>query len=197
MQYLMIKTHSVTGLKYLCQTTRKDPYSYKGSGTYWNSHCKKHGYDFTTEVIFQSTNKKVFERVSQEYSKTFNVVESKAWANLIEEHGGSMGSKANPNHNDGKFTGRLDDAELYKKLDKQKHLETWGQKKIYAQPRMKFFYYKRKGNRDQAEYYWNKWYELAPKNSNNRQALWITDTFEMWWDRVGNELNFRSKVDNN
>ena len=85
-------------------------------------------------------DKKVFERVSQEYSKTFNVVESKAWANLIEEHGGSMRSKANPNHNDGKFTGRLDDAELYKKLDKQKHLETWGQKKIYAQPRMKFFY---------------------------------------------------------
>ena len=39
---LYVKTHNKTGLKYLGRTTQ-DPYKYKGSGTYWRSHLKKHG----------------------------------------------------------------------------------------------------------------------------------------------------------
>ena len=58
---------------------------------------------------------------------------------------------------------------------------------------MNFYHHKRKGNRERAEYYWNKWFSMAPKNSNNRQALWPTDTFEMWYNRKGNDLDFRHK----
>lgn len=38
--YLMIKQHEITGLKYLCKTTRKDPLKYNGSGRYWKPHIK-------------------------------------------------------------------------------------------------------------------------------------------------------------
>jgi len=54
--YLYIKTHNITGLKYLGYTKRKDPYKYKGSGDYWTKHINKHGYDVTTE-IFQLNKK--------------------------------------------------------------------------------------------------------------------------------------------
>ena len=45
---LMIKTHNVTGKKYLCMTTKADPYKYNGSGVYWKNHIKKYGKDITT-----------------------------------------------------------------------------------------------------------------------------------------------------
>ena len=41
--YLYVKTHRITGLKYLGKT-KQDPYKYRGSGVYWTSHIKKHGY---------------------------------------------------------------------------------------------------------------------------------------------------------
>lgn len=41
MIYLYVKTHNITGLKYLGKTNNKDPHSYKGSGKYWILHCKK------------------------------------------------------------------------------------------------------------------------------------------------------------
>ena len=43
--YLFIKEHSITGLKYLCKTTRscEKMLKYKGSGRYWNRYLKKHG----------------------------------------------------------------------------------------------------------------------------------------------------------
>ena len=42
MYYLYVKTHKVTGLKYLGQTS-KDPFKYNGSGTRWTNHIKKYG----------------------------------------------------------------------------------------------------------------------------------------------------------
>lgn len=39
--HLYKKTHNITGLKYLGQTT-KNPYKYRGSGTYWKRHIKIH-----------------------------------------------------------------------------------------------------------------------------------------------------------
>ena len=50
------KTHNITGLSYL-GFTKQDPFAYKGSGTYWQSHIKKHGYDVTTKILFQTTSK--------------------------------------------------------------------------------------------------------------------------------------------
>jgi hypothetical protein len=94
--YLYLKTHNVTGLKYLGKTIR-DPFEYKGSGLIWNSHLKKHGYDVTTEILFQTTSKSEFKRVALEYSNKLNIVESKEFANLTLEEG--QGGKTWINHN--------------------------------------------------------------------------------------------------
>ena len=51
MFYLYKKTHNVTGLKYLGQTTSNDPYAYPGSGVYWTAHLKIHGDNCTTEIL--------------------------------------------------------------------------------------------------------------------------------------------------
>jgi len=55
--YLMVKTHNITGLKYLCQTKRKDPHKYLGSGLHWERHLNKHGKDITTEIIRECQSK--------------------------------------------------------------------------------------------------------------------------------------------
>jgi hypothetical protein len=189
---LYLKTHNVTGMKYLGQTTR-NPYKYEGSGVYWRRHIEMHGNNVTTEILYQSDNQDNFEKVCIDYSAKFDVVNNKMFANLIEEHGNSLGGKANPNYKTGKYTGRLDNPELYKQLDRDHHSAQWDNKKEYAHPRMNFYHHKRIGNKERAEYYWNIWYSMAPKKSNNRQALWKTDTFEMWYNRKGNDLDFREK----
>ena len=38
MYTLMIKTHNITGLKYLCKTVNSEPHKYMGSGKYWKKH---------------------------------------------------------------------------------------------------------------------------------------------------------------
>jgi hypothetical protein len=87
MYYLMIKRHNKTGLKYLCQTRRKDPYLYPGSGKYWKLHLEKHGYDITTEVIGQYQTKEELREAGLHYSNQYKVTESGAWANLVVESG--------------------------------------------------------------------------------------------------------------
>ena len=98
MYYLMIKTHNVTGLKYLCKCTNRDPYKYKGSGTYWKRHLKQHGYDISTEVVYESEDIIKFNEISLEYSTTFNVKDSKEWANLMLETGLDGGTTHNNPH---------------------------------------------------------------------------------------------------
>lgn len=85
--YLMVKTHRITGLKYLCQTTKKDPYKYKGSGLYWVKHLKKHGSDFDTHIILKCYTKSALKEWGLYYSKLWSVVQSKQWANVVEEQG--------------------------------------------------------------------------------------------------------------
>jgi hypothetical protein len=87
MYTLMIKTHNITGLKYLCKCSRKNYLSYKGSGKYWKRHLKKHGNDISTEVLFQTNDLEEFKKICCEMSLTLNVVESDDWANLIDETG--------------------------------------------------------------------------------------------------------------
>jgi hypothetical protein len=41
--YLYIKQHAITGKKYFGRTTKRNPYMYKGSGSYWTNHIKKYG----------------------------------------------------------------------------------------------------------------------------------------------------------
>lgn len=84
---LYVKTHRQTGLKYFGKTTRDDPYRYKGSGTYWKLHIKKHGYDVETEIVGAFENIDEAVEFALRFSKENNIVESEKWANLQEENG--------------------------------------------------------------------------------------------------------------
>ena len=84
--YLYVKTHNITGLKYLGMT-RKNPETYNGSGKYWLKHIKKHGKNISTSVLFSTNDPELFKRVGLYYSEKFNVVKSNEWANLMEEQG--------------------------------------------------------------------------------------------------------------
>lgn len=97
MYYLMIKTHDITGLKYLCKSERIDHIKYSGSGRYWKRHLKQHGYKFSTDVIFMSENIKEFSDKCIQYSTEYDIINSKEWANLIIETGldGILGYKHN------------------------------------------------------------------------------------------------------
>lgn len=90
--YLMVKTHNITGLKYLCKTNNKNPFKYKGSGVYWKKHIKKYGCDVTTEILKECQNIEELKHWGLYYSKFWNVVASKDWANLVEETGQGSGS---------------------------------------------------------------------------------------------------------
>jgi hypothetical protein len=91
--YLYIKQHSVTGLKYFGKTTKKDPYTYLGSGKYWKSHYKKHGkiHIITLWVSDLYYDTSIVEHALQ-FSSENNIVESDKWANLVPENGLSGGS---------------------------------------------------------------------------------------------------------
>jgi hypothetical protein len=84
---LMIKTHSITNLKYLCITSKENWVEYPGSGSYWKKHLDKHGYTFSTELIFCCDDYEIFKYVCIEYSNILNVVESSIFANQIPESG--------------------------------------------------------------------------------------------------------------
>ena len=85
--YLYVKTHSITGLKYLGKTTKTDPHSYTGSGKYWKHHLKEHGYDYTTEILCECQSEIELREKGLYYSNLWNVVKSNEWANLKKEEG--------------------------------------------------------------------------------------------------------------
>ena len=84
---LMIKTHNLTGLKYLCITKRANWQDYLGSGTRWNRHLKKHGNDISTELLFESDDYSTFVEVCYYYSDLFDVANSSEFANVVPEYG--------------------------------------------------------------------------------------------------------------
>lgn len=85
--YLMIKTHIQTGLQYLCQTSKKNPHQYIGSGKYWKNHIKKHGKNIKTQIIQICYTKSALVSWGKYYSELWSVVKSNRWANLKEETG--------------------------------------------------------------------------------------------------------------
>lgn len=97
MIYLYVKTHRQTGLKYLGKTTSSNPYKYKGSGTVWIRHIKKHGYDVETEILLETEDKNEISKWGEYYSNLWNIVESKEWANLTFETGAG-GMTSSPEH---------------------------------------------------------------------------------------------------
>lgn len=87
MIYLYVKTHKKTGLRYLGKTKNKNPEKYPGSGKYWKRHLSKHGNDVSTNILLESEDKEEIRKWGKYYSDLWNVVESKGWANLVEECG--------------------------------------------------------------------------------------------------------------
>lgn len=96
--YLYVKTHTITGLKYLGQTKKDDPHKYRGSGIRWLNHLKVHGYTYTTEILKECEHPAMIKFWGQHYSDLWNIVDSDEWANLKPETGdGSAGTKWNDN----------------------------------------------------------------------------------------------------
>jgi len=97
----MIKKHKITGLKYLCKTTGKDPIKYLGSGTYWKRHLKEHGTEVETVWCQLFENKDQIYQFAINFSKENNIVNARntdgerIWANLIEENGIDGGGNKN------------------------------------------------------------------------------------------------------
>lgn len=88
---LLIKTHKVTGLKYLCVTNKDNFVKYRGSGIYWTRHLNKHGVNITTRVLYEAEKKNIdFKNVCLYYSMIYDVVNSSKWANLIPENGNTV-----------------------------------------------------------------------------------------------------------
>lgn len=95
--YLYVKTHNITGLKYLGKTVNKDPHKYKGSGKRWINHIKIHGYNVTTIIIKECKTSDELIFWGRYYSDLWNVVASEEWANLKPEEGqGFATGKYNP-----------------------------------------------------------------------------------------------------
>jgi hypothetical protein len=90
--YLYKKTHNKTGLQYLGKTSQ-DPFKYKGSGTRWIRHIKKHGNDVSTEILLEASTNDEIKKWGLYYSNKWNVVESDQWANIKPETGEGGGSK--------------------------------------------------------------------------------------------------------
>ena len=84
--WLYIKQHNQTGLKYFGKTVQ-DPFKYKGSGVYWKSHLNKHGDDVSTIWVQLYIDETQMVEYAASFSKENNIVESKEWANLIDENG--------------------------------------------------------------------------------------------------------------
>ncbi len=84
--YLYVKTHNITGMKYLGKTVF-NPWKYKGSGKYWKRHIKKYSNDVTTKIIGEYNNIHQIKKAGRYYSQLWNVVKSNEWANLIPEYG--------------------------------------------------------------------------------------------------------------
>jgi hypothetical protein len=96
MFYLYLKKHIVTGLQYLGYT-KNDPMKYKGSGLYWKRHIIEHGYNVTTEILFESENIDEISKMGKYYSNLWDIVNNKQFANLCEEDGNKVYGAANPN----------------------------------------------------------------------------------------------------
>lgn len=84
--YLYVKTHNITGLKYLGKTSQ-DPVKYKGSGKYWLAHLKKHGNDVSTQILHTCSTNDEIKILGEMYSQLWDVSSSNEWANLKPESG--------------------------------------------------------------------------------------------------------------
>jgi len=88
---LYIKT--LEKLSYLGITTSDDASKYKGSGPEWQEHVKKYGkHNVKTKILFEGEmigkySSEQFQQTCRYYSKFYNIVKSKRFANQMIENG--------------------------------------------------------------------------------------------------------------
>ena len=86
MIYLYLKTHNISGQKYLGQT-KHDPLKYNGSGVIWKKHLKKYGLDITTEILAECETQEELRTLGMYYSDKWDIINDTKFANLQEESG--------------------------------------------------------------------------------------------------------------
>jgi hypothetical protein len=96
----MVKTHKVTGLKYLCKTIRSDYIKYQGSGIYWRKHLKIHGNLVDTEVLMILDTDEELKKWGLYYSELWNIV------NDVDENGKKTWANEKPESGDGAASGK-------------------------------------------------------------------------------------------
>ena len=97
--------------------TTRDPFVYQGSGKRWVRHVKKHGYDVTTEVLFETDSFNLLQETGRKLSHQLNVVESEDFLNLVVENGqgfepGHKGQTKNNFFGSGEHIRRIKSGEL-------------------------------------------------------------------------------------
>lgn len=95
--YLYLKIHNITGLQYL-GSTRQDPFNYIGSGKYWKNHIKTYGNNVTTKILLKTQSKQELKETGIFFSSLWDIVNSKDFANLVEEMGQGGAIAYGPNN---------------------------------------------------------------------------------------------------
>lgn len=97
---LLVMEHNITGLKYFCKTTLLDRvHRYKGSGIAWLKHLREHGFNVKVGLLGFYVEEKRCLDAAKKFSVDNDIVESKEWANIVEETGkigASMKGEKNP-----------------------------------------------------------------------------------------------------
>ena len=119
---LYLLTHNKTGLKYFGKTI-KDLNFYFGSGTAWNLHCEKYGWDIKKEIILKientSENQELIRTTAMNYSIKNDIVQNDDYANLINESGVSGFVDVDKDIMNTKITDKLKNKTFKKRFDIQ------------------------------------------------------------------------------
>lgn len=90
--YIYVKQCTHCNLKYLGKTKR-NPYSYNGSGAYWSAHLKKYKCKPKTLEVHSFEDQNEATSFALKFSESNCIVESSLWANLKYENARDGGSE--------------------------------------------------------------------------------------------------------
>ena len=138
--YLMVKTHTITGLKYLCQTKKKNPHNYLGSGKYWINHLAYYGKNIRTDIILETTDKNLLNNTGRYYSILWRITTSmddfgnRIWANAIAETGGGPGRAGyHVGENNPMYGKTRNDLAVVNRQDYRREQNSVASKKLWSQ----------------------------------------------------------------
>ena len=157
--YLMVKTHNTTGLKYLCQTKKKNPQKYLGSGKYWINHLAYYGKNIRTDIILETTDKNLLNDTGRYYSILWIITTSmddfgnRIWANAIAETGGGPGRAGyHIGENNPMYGKNRNDLAIVNRQEYRRDQNSAASKKLWSQPLHK---------KNMSDFRKNKWTDPA------------------------------------